>query len=84
MRINLTAPAQIETADRCEYATIQDISQQGAKVACSSRFAIDQRVRIFADGMPHTQAKIRCLGEQAMVVVGGIPLKAARPTAGQQ
>lgn len=59
VRINLTAPAQIEAADRCEYATIQDISQQGAKVACSSRFAIDQRVRIFADGMPRTQAKIR-------------------------
>lgn len=59
VRLNLTAPAEIEALGRCEYATIQDISQQGAKVACSSSFAIDQRVKLRARGMRDTLAKIR-------------------------
>lgn len=59
VRLNLTAPAEIDALGRCEHATIQDISQQGAKVACSSGFAIDQRVKLRADGMPDTIAKIR-------------------------
>ena len=59
VRLNLTAPAEIEAMGRCEYATIQDISQQGAKLACSSSFATDQRVRLRAFGLRDTFAKVR-------------------------
>ncbi|GGD60868.1 PilZ domain-containing protein [Erythrobacter arachoides] len=59
VRLNLTAQAEIESHGRSEYATIQDISQQGAKVACSSRLALDQRVKLRADGLPDTICKIR-------------------------
>lgn len=59
VRINLTAPAQIETLGRAEYATIQDISQQGAKVACHGGYAIDQKVKLLAAGMRDTHAKVR-------------------------
>ncbi|WP_082126315.1 PilZ domain-containing protein [Aurantiacibacter marinus] len=59
VRINLAATAQIETLGRAEYATIQDISQQGAKVACHSSYAIDQRVKLLAAGMRDTHAKVR-------------------------
>ncbi|RJY09494.1 PilZ domain-containing protein [Aurantiacibacter aquimixticola] len=59
VRINLTAPAEIEAAGRIEHATFQDISQQGAKVACRSGFAIDQRVKLVAEGMEDIFAKVR-------------------------
>jgi len=59
VRINLAAPAQIEVLGKAEYATIQDISQQGAKVACVGSFAIDQRVKLLAAGMRDTHAKVR-------------------------
>lgn len=59
VRLNLTAPAEIEAMGRCEYATIQDISQQGAKVACSSSFAMDQRVKLRASGLREIFAKVR-------------------------
>ncbi len=59
VRLNLTAPAEVELDGRCEHATIQDISQQGAKVACSSHFKLDQRILLRADGLRDTFAKIR-------------------------
>lgn len=59
VRLNLTAPAEIECNGHREYATIQDISQQGAKVACSSSFATDQQVKLSAAGLPDTCAKVR-------------------------
>lgn len=59
VRINLAAPALIEAHGRGEYATIQDISQQGAKVACATSFAIDQPVKLLAEGMRDVFAKVR-------------------------
>ncbi|MBH5321294.1 PilZ domain-containing protein [Aurantiacibacter sediminis] len=59
VRLNLTAAAEVECLGHREYATIQDISQQGAKVACSSSFATDQRVKLSAAGLPGTCAKVR-------------------------
>ena len=69
VRINLTASAEVEMMGRCEYATLQDISQQGAKIACSSRLAIDQRVVLRAAGMRDTPAKIRWRREGTCGVV---------------
>tara|TARA_B100001057_G_scaffold481921_1_gene556528 strand:+ start:640 stop:1272 length:633 start_codon:yes stop_codon:yes gene_type:complete len=60
IRLNLTAPAQVETLDgRSEAVEIVDLSQQGAKITCSCRFALDERVRISAPGLPETNAKVR-------------------------
>lgn len=60
IRLNLTAPAQVVTLDgRSEEVEIRDLSQQGAKIACSSRFAIEERVKLVAPGLPETRAKVR-------------------------
>lgn len=59
VRLNLTAPAEIVVEGRVEPVTIQDISQQGAKVASTCRLAIDQRVKMRAAGLRETFAKVR-------------------------
>lgn len=60
IRLNLTAPARVSTLDgRLEDVEIIDLSQQGAKITCSCRFAIDERVKISAPGLPETNAKVR-------------------------
>ncbi len=60
IRLNFTAPAQVTTLDgRSEEVEIVDLSQQGAKITCSCRFAIDERVKISAAGLPETNAKVR-------------------------
>lgn len=69
VRINLAAPAMVEVSGQAEHATIQDISQQGAKIACAVSFAIDQRIRLMADGMRDTIAKIRWRREGTLGLV---------------
>ncbi len=60
IRLNLAAPATVTTLDgRREEVEFVDLSQQGAKITCSSRFAIDERVKIAAPGLPETHAKVR-------------------------
>lgn len=59
VRLNLTASAQIETLGLAEFATIHDISQQGAKISSTHNYAIDQRVKLCAAGMRDTFAKVR-------------------------
>ncbi|WP_340588313.1 PilZ domain-containing protein [Erythrobacter alti] len=59
VRINVSAPARIESTFRSEKAQIHDISQQGAKLACDGVFAIDEKVKLRAAGMRDTQAKVR-------------------------
>ncbi|WP_162925101.1 PilZ domain-containing protein [Aurantiacibacter odishensis] len=60
IRLNLSAPAVIEKAGgRREDVEIVDLSQQGAKIACDCRFALDERVKLSAAGLPETNAKVR-------------------------
>ena len=60
IRLNLAADATVVTLEgRSEPVTITDLSQQGAKIACSCRFAIDEQVKISATGLPETHAKVR-------------------------
>lgn len=60
IRLNLSAAAQVETGDgRIELVEVTDLSQQGAKINCTCRFAIDERVKISARGLPPTLAKVR-------------------------
>lgn len=69
IRINLQAPALIES--RAERAVVQiiDISQQGAKVSGDHHFSIDQRVRFSAQGLPEVNAKIRWRGDKTYGLV---------------
>ncbi len=60
IRLNLAAEALVTTLDgRNETATITDLSQQGAKITCSCRLAIEEQVKISAPGLPETHAKVR-------------------------
>ena len=45
-------------------AEIRNISQQGARIACSARLALDQLVRIAASQLPEIRAKIRWRREE--------------------
>lgn len=59
VRINVSFPAQLSSLSGSARAQLHDISQQGAKITCATRFAIDQRVKLSADKMPEVNAKIR-------------------------
>ncbi|MCB2066805.1 MAG: PilZ domain-containing protein [Erythrobacter sp.] len=63
IRLNLSAPATVSSLGGKEEVTIVDLSQQGAKIACTCRFALDQRVTISAKGLPETRAKVRWRAE---------------------
>lgn len=59
VRINIAFPAVLTSLAGTAVAELQDLSQQGAKVACDTRFAIDQRVKLSAEQLPEVNAKIR-------------------------
>lgn len=60
VRLNLCSAAEVTSMDgRIEDVEITDLSQQGARIACSCRFAIDESVKIRAPGLPETHAKVR-------------------------
>ncbi len=60
IRLNVSVAAEVTTREgMVEQVEITDISQQGAKISCSCRFAIDGRVTISAEGLPETEAKVR-------------------------
>ncbi len=60
IRVRVKMPATIGTLlGDLALCTILDLSQHGAKIGCARSFAIDQRVRLIASGMPTVPAKIR-------------------------
>jgi hypothetical protein len=85
IRVRLNVPGVICVGEDTVMCSIRDLSQHGAKIACSRSFALDQRVHLVAPGMPKVPAKIRWrrndqlglsfemtfqLGELAMIVAG--------------
>jgi hypothetical protein len=59
IRINLHVAARLVGGLASAEVEIHDISQQGAKITSITRFAIDQRVRLSAEGLPEVNAKVR-------------------------
>ena len=59
VRINLYASARLECAGMSAEVELHDLSQQGARITTTARFAIDQRVRLTAKGLPEVNAKVR-------------------------
>jgi len=59
VRLRLQVPAVLIIDGRGIGAEVQNISQQGARIECRDRLAIDQKLRLEADGLPPIQAKVR-------------------------
>ncbi len=73
IRVNLDMLVRLSAGPVSREARLIDISQQGAKVLCGERFAIDQRVRLAgpsaAMGLPEVNAKVRWRRENAYGLV---------------
>jgi hypothetical protein len=59
MRLCLQVPALLSCHGRSFDAVVRNLSQQGARVECSERLALEQKLRLEAEGLPSIQAKIR-------------------------
>ena len=59
LRLALHFPITVTTLSGSHMAFIENISQQGARFECGSKFAIDQNVRIEGEGLRETRAKVR-------------------------
>lgn len=96
IRVNLDITAQLLVGAAATPARLLDLSQQGAKVICDTRHALDQRVRLSAPDLPEVNAKIRWRRDNAYglvfedtfqfgdlaQIVGALQARAAKPTAG--
>lgn len=69
IRVNLDLDAQLLAGASTSPARLLDLSQQGAKVICDTRHALDQRVRLAARGLPEVNAKIRWRRDNAYGLV---------------
>jgi hypothetical protein len=63
IRVNCSAPATISCLAGSFAATVTNLSQQGAQIECAQRLAIDQRVRLQAEGLPEVKATVRWRGD---------------------
>ncbi|MXO65782.1 PilZ domain-containing protein [Altericroceibacterium endophyticum] len=59
LRLRLQLPALVSFHGETAGVVILDISQQGARIACSQHLAIDQPLRLEADCLPVISAKVR-------------------------
>lgn len=59
IRLNLDMPATLAGLTGRFDVTIKNISLQGAQVECSTRLAIDQRLRLSGKLLPETVTKVR-------------------------
>ncbi|MEO5706834.1 MAG: PilZ domain-containing protein [Alteraurantiacibacter sp.] len=69
IRVNLDLAADLLTGSTASPARLLDLSQQGAKLICDFRHALDQRVRLSARGLPEVNAKIRWRRDNAYGLV---------------
>jgi len=85
IRVRLDVPGVVGVGLDTAMCSIRDLSQHGAKIACSKGFALEQRVGLVAQGMPRVLGKVRWrreeriglafettfqLGELAVIVAG--------------
>jgi hypothetical protein len=59
VRLRLQVPAHLSFHGRSFDAVVRDLSQQGAKIECSERLALEQKLRLEAESLPPIQAKVR-------------------------
>ncbi len=59
VRLRIQIPILAGYCGEASEARIFDISQQGARIFCGNKLAIDQRLQLQADRLPVIQAKVR-------------------------
>lgn len=59
VRLHLQVPALLSCQGRSFEAVIRNLSQQGARIECSERLALEQKLRLEAESLPPIQAKVR-------------------------
>lgn len=59
IRVRVKTPGAIACGDDNTMCTILDLSQSGAKLSTHRSFALDQRLRLIATGMPKVQGRVR-------------------------
>ena len=59
VRLRMQVPASISVEGQAAFATVLDLSQQGARIACDRHLAIGQRLKLEADGLPPIMARVR-------------------------
>ena len=59
LRLNIAIPLELSSLTHTGEAETVNLSQQGARVACGIRFALDQTIRVTGEQFPETRAKVR-------------------------
>ena len=59
IRLQLTRPATVTVGGEALEATLRNLSQQGAQIACPTHLAIAQPLTLDVDGMPERHAVVR-------------------------
>lgn len=59
IRLNLGFPIELAFLGRRIRADVINLSQQGARIACDERLAIQQPLRIVSDILPEVRARVR-------------------------
>lgn len=59
LRLSIEMPIAISVLGKDSNAIIRNISQQGARIHCEARYALEQIVRVKSEHMPEIRAKVR-------------------------
>jgi hypothetical protein len=59
IRLNLEMPVELSGISGRFEGTLRNISSQGAQIECTSRLAIEQRLRMKARFLPEIEVKVR-------------------------
>lgn len=59
LRLDLDLPLYLQTQGQTFEAELTNISQQGARIACTAFLAIGQPLRVLSDRLPEIEAKVR-------------------------
>ncbi|RGP41991.1 hypothetical protein BPTFM16_02302 [Altererythrobacter insulae] len=59
LRLALSFPVTVSAISGAHMAYVENISQQGARIECAGKLAIDQNIRIEGEGVRETRAKVR-------------------------
>lgn len=58
IRLRLTLPAALTVDGATHVARVRDISQHGARIGCSQHLALEQKVKLEAEGLPPLIANV--------------------------
>ncbi|QYU69032.1 PilZ domain-containing protein [Leptolyngbya sp. 15MV] len=59
LRLTIELPVILSLVGQEHHAIVRNLSQQGARIECEQRIAIDQIVRLRAEHLPEVRAKVR-------------------------